>query len=152
MLALVITGRWRVGAIDGADWTPVRSWKDPELAVPIGPYEGPVLVTIEYRIDPARAKEFGELMSASRRVRLGNGAVSWELFRDAADPSRYLEHYMDESWVAHMRQHDRVTGFDVVLDRQKAALHLGERPPEIIHYIAEPVRRIKLPLDPRLRE
>jgi hypothetical protein len=59
---------------------------------------------------------------------------------------------MDESWVAHMRQHDRVTGFDVVLDRQKAALHLGERPPEIIHYIAEPVRRIKLPLDPRLRE
>jgi MFS family permease len=152
VVALFFTALKRVPDDTGEDWSPVRSWKDPDVALPIGPHQGPVLVTIEYRIDPDRATEFRELMSASRRVRLGNGATSWELFRDAADPGRFIEHYVDESWVAHMRQHERVTAFDVVLDGQKAALHVGDAPPEIIHYIAEPVRRIKLALDPRHRE
>ena len=55
----------------------LRGWKAPELAMPIDPEEGPVLVTVEYQIDPQRAAEFEALMSESRRVWLKHGLLAW---------------------------------------------------------------------------
>jgi MFS family permease len=50
---------------------------------------GPVLVTIDYQIAPARAEEFSAVMAESRRWRLRHGALHWGLYRDVADPGRY---------------------------------------------------------------
>jgi quinol monooxygenase YgiN len=98
------------------------------------------MTTIEYRIDPARADEFRAVMQESRRSRLRQGALSWELFRDTNDPGRYLEYFVDESWVEHLRRFDRVTAADVALRARRLAFHLGDEPPAVTRYIAEPVR------------
>ena len=45
-------------------------------------------------------------------MRRRNGAYFWELFHDSADPSRFIECFMDESWVEHLRQHERVSVAD----------------------------------------
>jgi MFS family permease/quinol monooxygenase YgiN len=138
--ALWLTRGYKVEGGAEEDLTPSQSWKAPVTALPVDPDAGPVMTTIEYRIDPARADEFRAVMQESRRSRLRQGALSWELFRDTNDPGRYLEYFVDESWVEHLRRFDRVTAADVALRARRLAFHLGEQPPVVTRYIAEPVR------------
>jgi len=138
--ALWLTRGYKVEGGAEEDLTPSQSWKAPVTALPVEPDAGPVMTTIEYRIDPARADEFRAVMQESRRSRLRQGALSWELFRDTNDPGRYLEYFVDESWVEHLRRFDRVTAADVALRARRLAFHLGEQPPVVTRYIAEPVR------------
>jgi len=35
--------------------------------------------------------------------------LSWGLFRDPAMPGRYLEYFLDETWVEHLRRLERFT-------------------------------------------
>lgn len=117
------------------DLTPSREFKAPVMNVP--PTSGNVVVTIEYRIDPARSEPFIALMQESRRSRLRQGALSWELLRDMSEPGRFVEQIVDESWVEHLRRFDRVTAADVSLRERKLAFHLGETPPLVTRYVTE---------------
>jgi len=137
--ALWITRRYRVEGGTEEDLTPSQLWKAPVTSMPIDPDAGPVMTTIEYRIDPARAAEFREVMQESRSSRLRQGALSWELFRDTTDPGRFLEYFVDESWVEHLRRFDRVTASDVALRARRLSFHLGAQPPEVTRCIAEPL-------------
>jgi MFS family permease len=117
------------------DLTPSRQFKVPVAEDP--PPSGHVLVTIEYLIQPQRAAEFRALMQESRRSRLRQGALSWDLLRDIADPGRYLEQIVDESWTEHLRRFDRVTAADVALRERKLAFHIGEAPPVVTRCLVE---------------
>jgi len=108
-------------------------------AFPVPPESGPVLVTITYQIDPARAEEFVALMNESRRSRLRHGVLAWELFRDTAHPGRYIEYIIDESWVEHLRRFERMTSTEVALRTRKLAFHVGPEPPPVQRFVAEPV-------------
>ena len=131
--------RFKVGGRAEEDLTPVGLWKEPEVAIPLEPDQGPVLITVEYQIDPARAAEFAEVMRESRRSRLRNGAIAWWLFKDTADPGRYIEYFVDESWTEYLRRHERTTAGDVALRERREALHIGASPPVVRRFIAEPV-------------
>jgi MFS family permease/quinol monooxygenase YgiN len=139
ILAMLLTRRFKLDAVADEDLSPAHAWKPPVSVVPIDPHEGPVMVTIDYRIDPAKAAEFQQVMQESRRSRLRHGALSWELFRDTSDPGRYIEYFIDESWVEHLRRFDRVTAGDVALRERRFAFHIGDGPPVVSRYIAEPL-------------
>ncbi|QIL71192.1 MFS transporter [Diaphorobacter sp. HDW4B] len=96
-----------------------------------------LVVTIEYFIDPARAQEFRAVMRESRRTRLQQGALHWELEHDIADPRRYVERILDESWVEHLRRFDRSTNADMALRDRRLAFHVGENPPVVTRYVVE---------------
>jgi hypothetical protein len=96
---------------------------------------------VEFRIDPSVASEFREIMRESRRVWLSNGLLAWELFHDTADPSCYIEHFIDESWAEYLRRQERVTNSYLALRERKLAFHVGPEPPLIRRFVAEPVRR-----------
>ena len=81
------------------DFSPVRPSSMPKTAIDVAPDEGPVMVTVEYQIDPAQAEAFTAVMQKTRRARLRQGALSWGLFRDTEAPGRYIEYFVDESWV-----------------------------------------------------
>jgi MFS family permease len=117
------------------DLTPSREFKVPIAEAPPG--EGQVLVTIEYLIDPLRAQDFRALMQESRRSRLRQGALGWELLRDVNQPGRFIEQIIDESWTEHLRRFDRVTASDVSLRERKLAFHLPEEPPLITRCVVE---------------
>ena len=70
------------------------------------------MVTIEYRVQPEKRAEFVAAMREVREMRRRNGAFFWELFHEAAEPTRYVETFMDESWVEHLRQHERASVAD----------------------------------------
>ena len=139
-LAMFAAGRfWSIegSAEEDDDVTPARpSWEHPQSTLPVNPDAGPVLVTIEYRIDPARAPEFKTLMQHSRRARLRHGALAWELFHDMGEPGHYIEYFIDESWVQHLRRFDRVTAGDVALRERRLAFHIGAEPPKVSRFIA----------------
>ena len=117
------------------DLTPSQDFQQPAAAVP--PPTGHVLVTIEYRIDPARADEFRRLMQESRRSRLRQGALAWELLRDINEPGRFLEQIVDESWTEHLRRFERVTAADAALRDRKLAFHIATAPPVVTRCVME---------------
>jgi MFS family permease len=92
------------------DLRPSGHWPDPVLALDPEPAAGPVLVTVEYRVDPERVDDFREAMRGLGRARRRSGAHSWGVWQDGADPDRFLETFVVRSWLEHLRQHhERVT-------------------------------------------
>jgi MFS family permease len=117
------------------DLTPSRVFKVPHAEAP--PQSGRIQVNIEFQIDPARADEFLALMQESRRSRLRQGSLDWQLLRDLYDPGRYVEQITDESWTEHLRRFDRVTAADVQLRDRKFGFHIGEEPPLVTRLLIE---------------
>ena len=111
------------------DLTPSNEFSRPVLES--SPGEGQVQMTVEYRIDPARASEFRALMQETRRSRLGQGALAWNLLRDVRDPGRFVEVITDESWTEHLRRFDRVSATDVALRDRRRGFHIGDNAPVI---------------------
>ncbi len=108
---LVTLRRWRVSAPMALDLTVVAS-DDPRVMMQPEPSAGPVLVTIPYRVDDGDVAEFTEAMRRVERWRRRTGAYRWGVFRDLADPERFLETFVVESWAEHLRQHQRKTAAD----------------------------------------
>jgi MFS family permease len=127
LLAIALTWRFKLGHHQVLNFTPSLDWPAPVLAETPEPDSGPVMVTIEYRVQPAKRAEFVAAMQAVREMRRRNGAYFWELFHDSADPARFVECFMDESWLEHLRQHERVSVADrEIQQRAKQFLVEGE--------------------------
>ncbi|MFM2052321.1 MAG: hypothetical protein RL456_358 [Pseudomonadota bacterium] len=140
-LVLLAVRRFTVSG-DEADLRPAAPAVPPSPAMDIGPDEGPVMVTVEYLIDPARAAAFAEVMRLTRRARLRQGALSWGLFRDTERPGRYVEYFVDETWVEHLRRLERFTADDVQLRGRRLAFHLGDEAPKVRRYVGEPLEGV----------
>jgi len=106
------------------------------VAGDLSPDAGPVMVSVEYEINPAQSKEFRNAMKALRTIRLRDGAIFWGLFSDSANPARFVEYFMVESWSEHLRQHVRVTAEDSPAFERARQFHLGATPPTVSHEIA----------------
>jgi MFS family permease/quinol monooxygenase YgiN len=137
LVSVLIARNFKLEGEVDEDMTPTDVIKPPSTRLELDPLDGPVLVTIEYRIDPERAAEFREAMQDSRRAKLSMGVLSWGLFRDTTDPGLYIEHYVDENWAEHLRRFDRMTASDVALRDRRFAFHLGPEPPLVTRRIAE---------------
>jgi len=137
------TWRWTVEGDAQEDFSlaPSPNTGLAEPAFEIGPDDGPVMVTIEYLIDPARAEAFAEVMQATRQARLRQGVLSWGLFRDTTHPGRHVEYFVDESWTEHQRRLARFTASDAGLREQRLALHIGDEPPRVQRYLANQAMR-----------
>ncbi|MEY4751039.1 MAG: hypothetical protein RIQ60_3253 [Pseudomonadota bacterium] len=137
VLLLALTWNKTVqGAVED-DLTPVPHLNQPVPAIDVAPDDGPVMVTLEYLIDTTRASEFATVMEQTRQARLRQGSLSWGLFRDTAVPGRYIEYFVDESWVEHLRRLERFTAADVQLRALRMSFHLGTEPPLVRRYVAD---------------
>ena len=136
LLAAAATFRLKLAGLRELDTRPSGHWPEPILVVERHEDHGPVLVTVEYFIDPATAREFAQAMQPMRTIRRRDGALRWGLFEDAATPGRYIETFVVESWVEHLRQHERVTISDRETEARAFAFHQGDAPPTVTHWIA----------------
>jgi MFS family permease len=137
LLAALLFTRNRI--LEGAqeeDHTPTHPFPEPVPVKAIELSDGPVMVTLEYLIDPLKGPEFETIMAESRSARLRQGAVSWGLFEDLQVPGRYLEYFACDSWADYLRRFDRFTAMDERLQQMRYAFHLGDNPPRISRFIA----------------
>lgn len=139
IVGLLVVTRFPLAATEGLDLTPAPSIPDPIVADGLDLDDGPVLVTVEYRVDPSRAVEFGAAMRSFSRIRRRDGAELWGLFRDATDPSRFVETFTVDSWAEHLRQHARMTVSDRALRELVRGFHEGPEPPLVTHLLAAPL-------------
>jgi MFS family permease len=119
------------------DLAPSLHWPDPVFVTEPEPHAGPVLISIEYLIDPNKADDFVTAMRDVRRIALRDGAMRWALFMNPAQPEYYRESFLVESWAEHMRQHARVTMEDQILQDHAKSFHVGPRQPVVTHLIAQ---------------
>ncbi len=133
---LVLTRWFPIGAGEGVDLTPSMHWTTPETILTPGPRDGPVLVTVEYRIAAESVAAFLEAVEQVRKIRLRDGAEAWGMFQDLADGTRFFETFLVESWEEHLRQHARVTMGDRDVETRARAFHVGPNPPIVSHLIA----------------
>ena len=103
----------------------------PQIVIEPNPEDGPVLITVTFRIDPARAEEFIRAAHELGRVRRRDGAVRWSLFADPFDPARFMETYVVESWLARQRQLERFTVADHAIRNHVFSLHVDAAPPVV---------------------
>ncbi|HMI52298.1 MAG TPA: MFS transporter [Candidatus Saccharimonadales bacterium] len=108
-------------------WGKVSMFEEPE------PDEGPVMVTVEYKIDPATESEFLDAMHDYQRIRRRDGATRWGIFYDVEIQGVYVENFLVDSLAEHERQHDRFT----VADREceERVLRFAVQPLKTRHFL-----------------
>ena len=136
VVGLVVGLRYRLSESEIFVSEPGSLMPAPEVTGEIKPDAGPVMVSVEYEIDPGTATDFRHAMNALRTIRYRDGAVFWGLFSDAAKPSRYIEYFMVESWAEHVRQHSRVTDEDALALERARGFHIRPTPPIVSHQVA----------------
>jgi MFS family permease len=139
MVIGTLLARWfplRMG--EAADVTPVKTmWEDFAIADEPSPEAGPVAVEIGYRVRAEDLPEFLEAASQLRAPRRRDGATFWRLYRDLADPARYVERFIVTSWADYLHQRARSTMSDQELDERVRSFLLPGESVTMQHYIAE---------------
>jgi MFS family permease len=134
VVAIPLVRRWGVETGAGVDLSPALSWPAPVTAQPIGPDRGPALVTVEYQIDPANRDAFLAAIESLEAARRRSGSYEWGVFEDTSREGRFVETFLTESWVEHLRQHERTTKHD--LARQTAVARFDTRgEPRVTHFV-----------------
>jgi MFS family permease len=135
LLAIPLTWRWKLQTGAGLDLTPSMHWPVPVVANELEQDRGPVLVTVEYRIDPKDRQKFLAALAKVGEERRRDGAYAWGVFEDVAEPGRMVETFLVESWLDHLRQHERVTNVDRVSQDAVYRFQVGGTP-KVTHMIA----------------
>lgn len=129
---LLLRFPWRLPNTD-ADLSAWNHWSVPKLFEEPGPDLGPVLITVRYVIDPAKAPHFLNEIHHYQRIRRRDGATRWGIYYDTQAPNVYLETFLVDSWAEHERQHARFTVADRELE--KRVLSYALEPTTAKHYI-----------------
>ncbi len=114
LVLLALGYRIRVRMGDEADVTPGVQPPDLAIAVEPLPDDGPVLIQVEYQIDPENREAFLQAMQANEATRRRNGASNWRVFRDLGEDGRFVERFIITSWAEYVRLRSRMT----IADRQ----------------------------------
>jgi MFS family permease len=131
LLGLLLGWARPLPEVKDLDLDPIARWTEPEVAVPVEPRTGPVVVTIDYRIPEASIPAFLTVMNERRRIRMRDGARHWTLLRDLADPELWIERYHVPTWLDYIRHNQRRTNADADNFHRLRALHTGAEPPRV---------------------
>ena len=118
-----------------ADLSPWNHWRMPVVVKEVAPEleQGPVLVTAKYAVISEHTAEFLNVINQYSRIRRRDGAYRWGIYRDTEAANRYLEIFLVDSWAEHLRQHERQTKADQVLEQRLNSCISSE--PEVHHLI-----------------
>jgi MFS family permease len=141
LVAIPLLRRWTLHTDAGRDLTPSMHWPEPLLSDDVGDDCGPVLITVEYRIASGNQQAFLAAIRDVAASRKRDGAYDWHVFEDAAEKGRWLETFLVDSWLEHLRQHERVTNADRALDEAVLRFQTNGLP-KVTHYIAGGARSL----------
>ena len=135
-LGTLVARRFRLAWGERLDLRSAPYTSEPSLVIEPRPEQGPVLVTLEYRVPESNADEFADRMRKVGRVRRRTGARRWGLWRAPAEPTRFLETFLVESWEEHLRQHQRVTATDRRVEDEARELASEVAEPAATHFVS----------------
>lgn len=128
LVAIPLTWRQKLQTGANVDFSPSMHWPAPVTTFAVEADRGPVLVTTEYRIDPRNRELFLQALGRFGRERRRDGAYDWGVFEDPAVQGRFVETFLTDSWLEHLRLHQRVTNADRVLQEGVRRFQVGGEP------------------------
>lgn len=138
MTAGIVLARWFPLRMGGTlEVTPVALWDDVFIKEQPLPDDGPVSVEVSYCIRPGEAEEFLHAVSQLRAARRRDGATLWRVYRDLADPTRYVERFIVASWADYLHQRARATLADRDMETRVREFLRDGTSVTTQHYIAE---------------
>ncbi|HWE07558.1 MAG TPA: MFS transporter [Rhizomicrobium sp.] len=135
-----LLGRWRLQMAKGLDLSPSIHWPVPVMTADFDAHRGPVMVMVTYEIDPRNREQFLEALDQVGRERRRDGAYQWQVFEDPNKKGCFVETFLSDSWLDHLRQHERVTNADHAQEDAARKFQAGEGP-VTTHFIAARPRR-----------
>ena len=139
-----ILGRWmRMPQVKGPTEQTLEELEDPEIRLQLTPRSGPIVVEIEYRVEPKQARLFYALMQQVQSSRQRNGAYGWSIARDIADPELWTERYHCPTWLDYLRQRNRPTDIERALHARALEFHVGPEPVRIRRMLERPVGSVR---------
>jgi len=116
---------------------------DPKVRLSLTPRSGPIVVEIEYRVDPTRSRLFYAVMQHVQLSRQRNGAYGWSIARDIADPELWTERYHCPTWHDYLRQRSRSTATERALHVRANEFHIGLEPIRIRRMLERPIGSVR---------
>jgi hypothetical protein len=114
-------------------------WRAPMLARQLEDENGPVLVTVKYRIDGEDPAPFLSAIEDVGDQRRRDGAYAWGIFEDVGEKGLYLETFLIENWLEAKHLRERVTNADRLREDYVHGLVKGA--PEVTLMIASDLHR-----------
>lgn len=143
MLLSPLIGLWLgMPRIDGSG-EDGEALADPEVRLRLTGRSGPLVVEIEYRVAQENARPFHNIMQEVQLLRQRNGAYGWSIARDIANPELWTERYHCPTWLDYLRQRNRSTQSERVLDQQAAAFHIGAEPVRVRRMLERPFGSVR---------
>jgi predicted MFS family arabinose efflux permease len=136
-----LTARWRLQTAAALDLTPSMHWRTPVFVHPVEDDQGPILLTVEYLIDPKDIKPFLALAQEIGLERKRDGAYAWGVFEDAQASGRIVETFLIQSLLELKHLRTRVTVADRIIEDQARAFL--KEPPKVTFLIAPKCHRNK---------
>jgi hypothetical protein len=138
---MAVTARWRLQTAAALDLTPSMHWRTPVFVYPIEDDQGPIMVTVEYVIDPKDLKPFLALIHEIGLERKRDGAYAWGVFEDTQVSGRIVETFLIQSLLELKHLRTRVTMADRMIEEQARAF--VKQPPRVTFLVAPKRHRQK---------
>ena len=105
---------------------------------PLAPHTGPLVLTFEHHIEPAKADEFRHLMAMRRQHVTRLGGRQWTLARDVRDAECWIESFRIRNWTDYQRYMSRRTTETVALRDAIRQIQRGEVDPGMRVLVVNP--------------
>ena len=128
--------RYRLAGQDEMKLQPSLHWPEPRVLLEDTDGRGVILTTVEYQVDAADVPAFVAAMNPVEQMRRRNGSFGWGLYEDMEQPGRFVEHFLSESWMEHLRLHQRTTESGRSVQEKAPAYHRGPETPRVAHWAA----------------
>lgn len=116
---------------------------DVDVALDIKGRSGPIIIEIEYRIDPDEARAFYRAMQGVQQTRHRNGAYDWSIARDIGDPWAWSERFYCPTWHDYLRMRDRNTQEELDTMNAAIAFHRGDSLPAVRRRLERPYGSVR---------
>jgi MFS family permease len=120
-IGMIVTARWRLQTAAALDLTPSMHWRTPVFVHPMADDQGPILLTVEYVIEPRNLKPFLALIQEIGLERKRDGAYAWGVFEDTQVSGRIVETFLIQSLLELRHLRTRVTMADRMIEEQARA-------------------------------
>ena len=116
---------------------------EPEVALGLTARSGPIVIELDYRVDPEAARQFYDVMLKIQLARLRNGAFDWSISRDIGDPELWTERYHCPTWADYLRLRSRLTLSDRELQEKADSFHKGGEQKRIRRRLERPYGSVR---------
>jgi MFS family permease len=146
LVLMPLVGRWLpVPPIDEGDRVSIDMGmpdKD-EVGLALTARSGPIVIEVEYRVDPTEARAFYSAMQQVQQILSRNGAFDWSIARDIADPWLWVERFHCPTWLDYLRLRSRHIAAELEVQDQANGFHRGDTPIRMRRMLERPFGSVR---------